>query len=364
MGLKPYLQKQVSNVVIMGIGDITVIISILAGMVAIPFAASSVSVADDYKYGLAAVLNSTPEFAANASSSIPSLISKSTSDEGIRYSYRTPYGQYEILISPEKFEETLLKAGKKVSALQSSSEQVWELSLPAESLVINHGNQKITETYRNLNGYLKIVTENGWVSRNKSGTATEEELLAGMLRLEKEMNETISLMKDMSEKILNATPETQEQQQTAQNITINEFLPDPDGLAQDYNKDGSSDDAKDEFVEVYNSGNTNISLANWQLISGSDILIITDVVIRANSSVYFVAGNKSATINGSSAWSGSWTTLLNSGSDSLILKDNNGNIIDSYSYSGSSASRSIGRLPDSSKTWIASMTPTPGSANI
>lgn len=189
----------------MNIGDITVIISVLAGMVAVPFAASTVSVADDYKYGLATILNSTPEFAANASSTIPSLISKTVSDEGIKYIYRTPYGEFVILISPEKFEETLLKAGKKVSALQSSSEQVWELSMPSESLIINHNNQKIIETYRNLNGYLSITTENGWVSRNKSGTATEEELLAGMLRLESEMNETISLMKNMSGEILGIT---------------------------------------------------------------------------------------------------------------------------------------------------------------
>lgn len=160
----------------MNIGDISVIFSVLAGMIAIPFAASTVSIDDGYAYGLSAVLNSTPEFAANSSGSIPSLISKTVSDAGIRYSYRTPYGEYSILISPEKFEETLLKAGKKVMALQSSSEQVWEVSLPSESLVINHSNQKIMETYRNLDGYLRITKENGWTSQDKSGTASEEEL--------------------------------------------------------------------------------------------------------------------------------------------------------------------------------------------
>ncbi len=347
----------------MGIGNITVIISILAGMVAIPFAASSVQVSDDYKYGLAAVLNSTPEFAANASSSIPSLISKSTSDEGIRYSYRTPYGQYEILISPEKFEETLLKAGKKVSALQSSAEQVWELSLPAESLIINHGNQKITETYRNLNGYLKIVTENGWVSRNKSGTASEEELLAGMLRLEKEMNETISLMKDMSEKILSASDELHALPINQQgNITINELLPNPSGNQQDYNKDGNTTNSGDEFIELYNSGDAAINIANWQLVSGSSILIINAATVPANGFVYFVAGNKSATINGSSGWNGAWASLSNSG-DSIILKDSDGSTIDSYTYSASSAGRSIGRYPDGTNAWLPSMTPSPGAAN-
>lgn len=347
----------------MNIGDISVIISVLAGMVAIPFAAFSITVTDDYKYGLATVLNSTPDFAANASSTIPSLISKTVSDEGIRYVYRTPYGEFSILISPEKFEETLLKAGKKVSSLQSSSEQVWELSMPSESLIINHNNQKIIETYRNLNGYLRITTENGWVSQNKSGTAPEEELYAGMLRLESELNETISLMKNMSEMILNVTPEAQIDQTSQQgNITINEFLPDPAGLSQDYNKDNSSDDTKDEFVEFYNSGDTNITIANWQLVSGSDILIISGATIPAKGFAYFVAGNRSATINGSASWSGSWT-VLNNGGDSITLKDNIGNIVDSYAYSGSTAGRSIGRYPDGGD-WVLSMTPTPGSANI
>ncbi len=346
----------------MNIGDISVIISVLAGMVAIPFAASTISVADDSKYGLATVLNSTPDFAANSSSTIPSLISKSTSDEGIKYSYRTPFGEFVILISPEKFEETLLKAGKKVSTMQSSSEQSWEISLPSESLVISHSEQKIIETYRNMNGYLKIVTENGWVSRNKSGTATEEELQAGMLRLEKELNETISLMKNMSEKILNATPEVPAGQQPAQgNITINEFLPNPNGMSQDYNKDNVSSDTGDEFIELYNSGDTDIPLANWQIVSSGKTLTISTATIPAKGFVYFVAGNRTVIVNGSSAWSGPWTTLGNGGG-SVVLNDNNGNTIDSYIYSNSYTGKSIGRLPDGSG-WLPSMTPSPGAAN-
>ncbi|MFZ3077218.1 MAG: lamin tail domain-containing protein [Candidatus Aenigmatarchaeota archaeon] len=348
----------------MNIGDISVIISVLAGMIAIPFAASSVTVADDYKYGLAAVLNSTPEFAANTSSTIPSLISKTVSDEGIKYSYRTPYGEYSILISPEKFEEVLLKAGKKVSAVQSSSEQAWELSAPSESLVINHSSQKIAETYRNLDGYLRITKENGWTSQDKSGTASEEELQSGMLRLEKEMNETISLMKNMSEKILNAAPEAQTNQASQQgNITINEFLPNPSGTQQDYNKDGNTTNTKDEYIELYNSGDTNVSLASWQIVSGSDILIISGVSIPAKGFAYFVAGNNTDTAGGSKGWSGSWTSLTNSG-DSIVLKDNSGNTADSHTYAASSAGRSIGRLPDGSGSWLSSMTPTPGATNI
>ncbi len=350
----------------MNIGDISVIISVLSGMIAIPFAASTVSIADDSNYGLAAILNSTPEFASNLSDSIPMLVSKSVSEEGIKYAYRTPFGEFDIFISPDKFEESLLKVGKKVSFSQSSSEQLWEISLPSESLSINHGGQKITETYRNLDGYLKIITENGYVSRNKSGTASEEELQAGMLRLEKEMNETVSLMKNMSEKILNVTPDLGQTpvyvQANAQNITINELLPNPSGGSQDYNKDGNTTNAGDEFIELYNSGDADISVANWQLISGSSILIINDATIPAKGFVYFIAGNKTDTENGSSGWSGSWAGLSNSG-DSVTLKDSNGNVADSFTYVSSSAGRSIGRLPDGSGNWILSMTPSPGEIN-
>jgi len=232
------------SLIFMNIGDISVIISVLAGMVAIPFAASSITVADDGNYGLAAILNSTPEFAANSSSSIPMLISKTTSDEGIKYIYRTPYGEFSILISPEKFEEALLKAGKKVSSLQSSSEQLWELSMPSESLIIDHSSQKITETYRNLNGYLRIITENGWVSRNKSGTASEEELQAGMLRLESELNGTISLMKNMSEKILSANATTP---------VINQ-----------YNISVTALNSTAEWIEITNFG-SNADMTGWTL---------------------------------------------------------------------------------------------------
>lgn len=308
----------------MNIGDASVIISMLAGMIAIPFAASSVTVADDYKYGLAAVLNSTPEFAANTSSSTPSLMSKSTSDEGIKYSYRTPYGQYEILVSPEKFEETLLKAGKKVSALQSSSEQVWEISLPAESLVINHGNQKITETYRNLNGYLKIVTENGWVSRNKSGTATEEELLTGMLRLEKEMNQTIALMKEMSEKILNANASIPVIQ--TQSVVINEFEANPAG-----------DDTNNEWVEFYNPTAITVNISDWK-------------VYNKNLDLLTIPYNTTISPNGYYAINATGDFITNSG-DYLTLK-NNTVIVDStpLESDGSNNNNCWARVPNGQDT--------------
>lgn len=339
----------------MNIGDITVIISILAGMAAIPFAASTVSVADDYKYGLAAVLNSTPDFAANSSSAIPSLISKTVSDEGIKYSYRTPYGEYVILISPEKFEETLLKAGKKVSALQSSSEQVWELSLPSESLVINHSSQKIIETYRNLDGYLRITKENGWTSQDKSGTASETELQSGMLNLEKEMNQTILMMKYMSGKILNAMPETPAAQ--TQSVVINEFMSTPNTTA-----------GESEWIELYNPTGSAISLSGWSIADNTTAEAVLSGTIPAFG---YLVLNKSA---------GDFTFALNENGDMIKLKSES-SLIDSVTYGtwndGNTADnapaplegQTSGRSPNGIDTGIDSAdfvryaTPSPGAAN-
>ncbi len=301
----------------MNIGDISVIISVLAGIIAIPFAASTVSVADDYKYGLAAVLNSTPEFAANASSTIPSLISKTVGDEGIKYSYRTPFGEFVILISPEKFEETLLKAGKKVSALQSSSEQVWELSLPAESLVINHSSQKIVETYRNMDGYLRITKENGWTSQDKSGTASEEELQSGMLRLESEMNETISLMKEMSGKILNVNG-TQ---------TTN----------QHYNISITAINSTAEWIEITNLG-SNTDMTGWTLrdssTTASHIFTFPAFVLYSNSSarIYGADANTGCTTNTTTLCWGSSANVWNIDNDVATLKDAQGTVITTFIY--------------------------------
>lgn len=296
----------------MNIGDITVIISVLAGMAAIPFAASSITVADDYNYGFATVLNSTPEFAANFSSTIPSLISKTVSDEGIKYIYRTPYGEYSIFISPEKFEETLLKAGKKVSSLQSSSEQVWELSMPSESLIINHNNQKIIETYRNLNGYLRITTENGWVSQNKSGTASEEELLAGMLRLEKEMNETISLMKSMSEKILNASAEVQ---------------------SASYNVNITAINATAEWVQIRNFGAADLNMDGWTLSDASShIYGFTDFNLSAGGYVKVRSGSGGSGANNATDLYWTTSTIWNDAGDTATLKDSSGRIVTTKSY--------------------------------
>lgn len=298
----------------MNIGDITIIISILAGMAAIPFAASTVSIADDYKYGLATVLNSTPEFAANASSTIPSLISKTVSDEGIKYSYRTPYGEFVILISPEKFEETLLKAGKKVSAVQSSSEQVWELSLPSESLVVNHSSQKIIETYRNLDGYLRITKENGWTSQDKSGTASEGDLQTGMLALESEMNETILLMKNMSEKILSASEEVH-----AQSIP--------------YSINITAINAAAEWVEIRNSGTSDVSMDGWTLSDAqnhvygfSDFNLSAGAVVNVHSGAGGIGANNATDLY----WTSS--TIWNNDHDAAVLKDGAGKVVATRNY--------------------------------
>ncbi len=258
------------GVVGMNLTEVSVVLSVLAAMVSIPFATSTVSI--DNSYGLAVILNTTPD--SVNSSQIPSAISKTITQDGITYSYRTPYGEFVISISPEKFEETLLKVGKKVTAVQGSTEQVWEISLPSESLKINHSEQRIVETYRNIHGYLEITTENGYQQIEMSGTATQEELEAGMRNLERELNETVAFMEEMSEKILNIS--SGEAQPREKHIVINEFESNPEGA-----------DAGREWIELYNPTPVSVNISGWRIYNKNlDFKTIGNVTIEAGG--YYV----------------------------------------------------------------------------
>lgn len=130
----------------------------------------------------------------------------------------------------------------------------------------------------------------------------------------------------------------------SQDILINEILPNPSG-----------NEESDEFIELWNKGNTAVDLKGWKLIDGSGSYYIISTKNFSSTIIppggFFVLYRDITKI-----------ALNNSGSESLILLSPDGQEKDKVSYSGGvKEDYSYNRT---SFGWQWSNSPTPGTNNV
>lgn len=112
----------------------------------------------------------------------------------------------------------------------------------------------------------------------------------------------------------------------AQDIVINEIMPDPDPAIELPNI---------EYVEIKNRTNYNINLKNWSFSSTTSTKKIPDVILKPNGYIV-LAGTGSDNVFYSNfgvhvTEIASFPSLLNDGT-TIILRDSNNNVINSISY--------------------------------
>ena len=126
----------------------------------------------------------------------------------------------------------------------------------------------------------------------------------------------------------------------ASSVLINEFLPNPS-------------ENNPEWVEIYNSSGEGIDLTGWYLEDAANHKKSLDSLGNIE------AGEVKALDGESDGW------LLNNGSETVYLKDDGDNQIDSYSYSSDPGEdKSIGRETNGSSNWIIFEMPTKGTNNV
>ncbi|MBS3151327.1 lamin tail domain-containing protein [Candidatus Woesearchaeota archaeon] len=145
-------------------------------------------------------------------------------------------------------------------------------------------------------------------------------------------------------------------------IQINEIMANP-----------SCSESYCEYIELYNNGTDTVNMSSWKIndsngedsfesFNGNDILIPGNsfaLIVDSDSRVYsnFETGNATWVYVSDSAIAGSG--LSNSGED-INLKDENGNVIDSVSYSSSVDGKSYSLI---NGAWV-NTEPSPGKDNI
>ncbi len=137
----------------------------------------------------------------------------------------------------------------------------------------------------------------------------------------------------------------------ASDVVINEFLPDP---STDWDGSGDLDYYGDEWIELYNKGNTEVDISGWRL----------DDITSGGAQYYSIPGSTSIDPGHVLVFFGSETDVgLNNGGDTVNLMDEYGNPIDSYSYVHSGNDISYARIPDGGDSWEEVAQPTPGDLN-
>ncbi|UCE74626.1 MAG: lamin tail domain-containing protein, partial [Methanomassiliicoccales archaeon] len=136
-------------------------------------------------------------------------------------------------------------------------------------------------------------------------------------------------------------------------VMINEFLPDP---GSDWNCDGFVDN-DDEWIELYNKGDTWVNIGGWRLddklgpIGSSDPYMIPyGCAIGPYEFMIFFCNETGIVLN-------------DFGEENVTLLNETEVIIDIYHYSDSSNNTAMGRFPDGSDDWKNFLLPTPGANN-
>ena len=133
-------------------------------------------------------------------------------------------------------------------------------------------------------------------------------------------------------------------------LVINEIHADPDATNGDANGDGTINTSQDEFVEIVNSGASDIDISGWTL---SDAVTVrhtfpaNTTVIAGCSIVVFASGTPTGSFGGSVVQTASSNQLgLNNGGDTVKLNNGTTDVV-SYTYGSEGGdNQSLTRDPD------------------
>ena len=128
-------------------------------------------------------------------------------------------------------------------------------------------------------------------------------------------------------------------------LRINEAYPNP---SEDINGDGSVDQ-DDEFIEIFNAGESPLNLSGYILDDEEDTFSIGDITIESGGYAIFIRSD---------------TSIVLGRDEKVILIDPSSVVVDTLEFSSASKGDSFQRSPDGSERIRRTSSPTPDSTNI
>ncbi len=137
---------------------------------------------------------------------------------------------------------------------------------------------------------------------------------------------------------------------TSNTLVINEIFADPlNTSAGDANGDGTGSLLQDEFIELYNTAETDIDLTGWKLADADQDrhTFLQGTIIPAKASLVVFGGGTPTSIPGVVQTATTGSLSLNDNGDTVTLKDASGTVIKTVTYNTEAGDdQSIVRNPD------------------
>lgn len=304
----------------MSLSDILIVASIITGLTSVPFVASSIT--SDYGPTGNIILD------MDNSSSVPSKLSRSLTSEKFEQTYETPFGELHVLMESDRVYQELSRPDRRTVVEQTPEKTEWKLISQDYTLTVTRTGEKVVDKFTSPDGYLEKVKKMGNTEEIVRGDVEGEYQEAKEL-----LDQDLEKINEIMEEHMNIPGEVE-----TYSVVVNEVLPDPNET-QNYN--GSNETVNDdEFIEIYNHGDSDLDVSNWTLEdeTGNELKIPEGKTLESGDLMTFLKSEDSW-----EDWGGSWPTLNNDG-DKIILRDENGNVVDSFEYDDSTDGLSWSRI--------------------
>lgn len=303
----------------MNLTDILIVASIITGLTSVPFVASSIG--SDYGPTGNIILD------MDNSSSVPGELSRSLTSGKFEQTYETPFGRLDVVMEADRVYQELSRPDRRTVVEQTPEKTEWKLTSQDYTLTITRTGEKIVDEFVSPDGYLEKIKKMGNTEETVRGDVEGEYQEAKEL-----LNEDLEKINEIMEEHMEIPGETE-----TYSVVINEVLPDPD---EDYNGDNQTD-SDDEFIEIYNHGDSDLNISNWTLEDeiGNELKIPNKTLESGDLITFY----KSEDLGGE--WEGSWPTLNNNG-DTITLYNENKNKVDSFEYDDSTDGLSWSRIEE------------------
>ena len=226
----------------MPLGDIAVIISIIAGLVSIPFLVSG-PLSDSIPTGKLVLNMDDSEV-----ESTPSKMTKIFSSDKFEKTYETAFGKFKMTISGGEVNQELSKSGKVTIVNQNTETTTWKITTQQYQFEVIRTPDSVTQICTTPDGEMEKIKERGEVTESFQGM-NQEYVTDVCEQAEKDLQEEVEKMEQIVEE--SEIPST-ETKTSMGGVKIKEI------------------NVTAEWAKLENYGDSNVNMTDWELMNGKE----------------------------------------------------------------------------------------------
>lgn len=291
----------------MNLAAILIIGSVIAGLVSIPFMSSNL---DDLKPTGKALLGMND----TGVDKIPAKSSKTFTSEKFEKTFETAFGKVKFTVSSNEFIQELNRPDRTVVYTETPEMTKWEMMTREYNIEVVQTSEKIIETCTTPDGKLEKTKQIGEIKETFEGFNSDL-VLSVCSDAESELEKEMDVMEQIRQETIIPGMNQTSTSELSSDIKITEI------------------NEQEEWIEIENQADL-ISMDSWALSdAGNHIYVFSGFNLDAGSKVKIYSGDAYDTCVEDSeilCWSG--TKIWNDSGDTATLKDENGNVIDTFTY--------------------------------